>query len=403
MAATATLTASPGAPTATATSAAPVSTEAPDAARIMEHVEVLAVQIGARAAGTRAEDQAADYIAKVLRDAGYEVEIQDFTFDTEIDASEVNIPDGVRMTAIAMEGAPNAEVTGPVVYGGLGRDEDLDGVDLDDRIVIFDRGTVMFLDMARAAEERGAIAVIVVNDEEGPFRGTFGSESASIPVVSVELRHRQALLDAAGPITVVADSGMRITESQNVVATSGEQCQGYLGAHYDSVAQGPGANDNASGTAVIMEVARVNRRDGLCIIAFGSEEIDLYGSRAYVDDHLSGMPAFMLNVDMAGHLDGPIIVGNEDLTNAILDAVSAAGLDSPLRRGAFPPFASSDHVSFEAVGIPSVTFNSGNDEFIHTAEDTIDRVDLASLAIFADAVDAALDVLLPHPASSGTR
>ncbi|MEX2372362.1 MAG: M28 family metallopeptidase, partial [Dehalococcoidia bacterium] len=231
-----------------------------------------------------------------------------------------------------------------------------------------------------------------------------GGEETSIPVISVALSEREALQAAIGEqVTVVADAGVRTKTSQNVVGRTSEPCVAYLGAHYDSVAAGPGANDNASGTAVLLELARVHRTEGLCAIAFGAEEVGLFGSRDYVDQHLVGTARFMLNIDMAGRLDGPVIVGDRDLARSILDAVEAAGVDTPLRPGSFPPFASSDHVSFEAVGVPAVTFNSGDDDAIHTAEDTVDRVSLEALDVFLDATDAALAALMPERAPATTR
>lgn len=388
--------------TPSATTLTPPQNLAVDVDRIMHHIEHLAVTIGIRPAGTAQERAAAEYIADVLRDQGYQAAIEDFSFDVEVDESSVTVP-GNTLPVLAMDGSPNAEVHALLQLGGRGRASDLEGVDLHGRIAVFDRGMATFADMARLAHERGAVAVIVVNNQEGPFRGTLGGQAAAIPIVSVELRHRDELHEARGIVTLRTALGQRTTQSQNVVATVNGRCEGYLGAHYDSVPQGPGANDNASGTAVILEVARVALRPGLCVVAFGAEEVGLYGSRAYVEQHFVGAARFMLNVDMAGRLDGPIIVGDPRLRADIFDALDAAGMDSPLRPGSFPPFASSDHVSFDAVGVPAVTFNSGDDELIHTAGDTIERILPEALQAFADAVSVAIDALLPAPAPAGVR
>jgi len=82
--------------------------------------------------------------------------------------------------------------------------------------------------------------------------------------------------------------------------SAGVRCEVYLGAHYDSVPAGPGANDNASGTALLLEVARVHRADRVCVVAFGAEEIGLFGSRTFVDEHDVSGARLMLNFDMAG-------------------------------------------------------------------------------------------------------
>lgn len=377
----------------------------PEVARAMDHIRHLSVEIGERPAGSEEEREAASYIADQLTEAGWDAEIEEFTFASQQDHSAVTTPDGDALRALAIAGSPSGEASGTAVHGGLGRPEDLAGADLDGKVVIFDRGVVTFGDKARAAEAGGAVAVIVVNDEPGLFRGALGDVTVSIPVVGVAAEDHEALEDAIGRrVTVLSDAGMDDVTSQNVVAKIGNgECRAYLGAHYDSVAVSPGANDNASGTAVVLEVARTNPVEGLCVVLFGAEELGLYGSQNYVADHLAGTGRFMINVDMAGRLDGPNIVGDAALTDAILDGIEDAGVDSPLRPGSFPPFASSDHVSFEAVGVPAVTFNSGEDAAIHTADDTIDRIQEDAVAMFLGSVDAALDALVEEHADALAR
>jgi aminopeptidase YwaD len=404
----------PGAPSVSPTSSpTPVATataehqgmDTPDVARVLTHIDYLASTIGSRPAGSAQEREAAQYIAGVLTDAGYDVHLEEFQFDATIDDSEVGLPGATPMEAIAMQPGPTLEATGLSVFGGLGSAEDLAGLAVAGRVVIYDRGTVTFRDKVVAAEAAGAVGVIVINERAGLFRGSLGDYRTSIPVVGVGGEDRDALLAAVGTsVTVTAIAGSQSQNSQNVVASvDGGECEGYLGAHYDSVPQGPGANDNASGIAVVMELARVNKRDGLCVIAFGAEELGLFGSRDYVAHHLAGGATFMLNVDMAGRLDGPIIVGDSTLTSTILEAIADAGVSSSFRRGTFPPFASSDHVSFQAVGLPSVTFNSGDDIAIHTPEDDLDRIDEGALSMFLDSVGTALGVLLPERQPAGVR
>ncbi|MQC17772.1 MAG: hypothetical protein DWG80_01705 [Chloroflexi bacterium] len=378
---------------------------APDPARALEHIRHLSVDIGPRPAGSEAERTAAAYLAAQLSDAGYDATVEEFTFSSARDDSTVSLADGALIRALSMEGGARLEASGTAVYAGLGQPEDLAGADLAGKVVIFDRGVVTFGDKARAAEAAGAIAVIVVNDEPGLFLGSLGDVAVAIPVVGLSGDEAAALDAAIGTsITVNADSGMETITSQNVVGRIGAgECHAYLGGHYDSVTVSPGANDNASGAAVVLEVARVNPVEGLCVVLFGAEELGLFGSQNYVAHHLAGTGRFMLNVDMAGRFDGVSIVGDRDLTTAILDAVEAAGIDTDLRPGRFPPGASSDHVSFEAVGVPAVTFNAGDDVAIHTAQDTFDRIQPEAVAMFVGAVDAALDALVEDHAGSLRR
>lgn len=373
--------------------------DAPSVERAMEHLRHLVEAVGIRPAGSEKEREAADYIAGALEDAGYDVQVEPFEFEAQIDESSVEVGLGNTLPAFTMQGSPNGEVRGISLFGGLGRPEDLAGTTLEGRVVIFDRGTVTFRDKVAAAIAGGAVGVVIVNDEPGPFRGSLGGLRPSIPVLAVAGEYRDDLEAAIGErFTLAANFRKHRKQSQNVVASlDGDECRGYLGAHYDSVPQGPGGNDNASGTAVILELARANPRPGLCVVAFGAEEVGLFGSQNYVQGHLAGTARFMLNVDMAARLDGPIIVGHDGLTEEILGALASAEVEHSLRAGAFPPFASSDHVSFSAVGVPAVTFNSGDDPEIHTAQDAMDRVDPRALEMFLHSVDVALDALLPVP------
>jgi len=391
-------------PTATAalesSAAPPAPVATPDTGRAMEHIRHLSEGIGPRPAGSEQEREAADYIATQLDTAGYDTQIEEFTFEAERDDSVVELPGGVLLRGLAMQGSPNGEAAGTAVHAGLGRPEDLAGGDLRGKVVIFERGTVTFGDKARAAEAAGAIGVIIVNDEPGLFLGSLGDDTeVSIPVIGVAGEDGDVLEEAIGErISAIADAGRETTTSQNVVGRHGDRCFAYLGAHYDSVTVSPGANDNASGTAVALEVARANPVDGLCVVLFGAEELGLFGSQDYVANHLAGTGRFMLNVDMAGRWDGPVVVGNDDLTDEILAALDNAGVEG-FENGAFPPYASSDHVSFASVGVPSVTFNAGDDRAIHTAQDTMDRIDEGAVGRFLAAVDAALDALVDRHAN----
>lgn len=87
-----------------------------------------------------------------------------------------------------------------------------------------------------------------------------------------------------------------------------------IGGHYDSVRQGPGVNDNGSGTATLLEIARILRNReaafSLIIIWFTAEEIGLVGSKEYVKKIGSSMDLkVMFNIDMIGG------VANKDMTH----------------------------------------------------------------------------------------
>jgi len=89
---------------------------------------------------------------------------------------------------------------------------------------------------------------------------------AQIPAVVIRQVEGELLRPLAAPaveLKVHAAIEETAVASQNVVTRTGERCKIYLGAHYDSVSADPRANDNASGTALLLEIAREHRADGV--------------------------------------------------------------------------------------------------------------------------------------------
>ncbi len=385
----------PSAP-AGAASSVPTGTR-PDPDRVLAHLNALAGGIGIRAAGTDGEKRAAEYIAQALRDTGYQVSIEPFTFDLRYDTSSVRFGE-TTVKALALTGSPEATASGLLVMAGTGRPEDFSLRDVRGKVVVVDRGGIPFGQKAANAQGAGATGVIVVNNEDGQFRGTLGDGRSTIPVVGIERSERGRLMahaQAGGSVTMTAAAGTRQTPSQNVVGRNGDRCEVYLGAHYDSVPEGPGANDNASGTAMILELARSMPRPGMCVIAFGAEEYGLWGSQAYIRAHGTQGMKFLLNFDMVGKVTGAEIVGDGSLQERILTLLKQAG-KTGFRAGQFPPFASSDHASFTSAGVPAVTFYSGNDDVIHQPGDTPANVDRASIETMLAAAELAIAGLVPR-------
>jgi aminopeptidase YwaD len=373
-----------------------------DAARSLAHVRVLAGDIGVRQAGSPGERRAAEYIRDQLRSFGYTATIEPFTVDVPSDESRVlEVPDAPQgVEAVAMAGAPDGEARGRLVQVGLGRPEDLEGRNLAGAVAFADRGVTPFREKALNVQRAGAVALVVANNQPGPFRGTIaeGSERVTIPVVGVTSDDAELIdevLGRGGLLTVRALRKREPYQSQNVVARpSAEACTAYVGAHYDSVPQGPGANDNASGAASMLELARTHRVPGLCYLAFGAEEVGLVGSAAFVREHRVGSERFMLNLDMLGKVTAPEMAASpDDVTSwALAERASraAATAGRAIPRGTFPAFASSDHASFARAGVPAVTVHSGDDGLMHTPQDTVANVSVDDLRLMLRAAQAVL-------------
>lgn len=182
--------------------------------------------------------------------------------------------------------------------------------------------------------------------------------------------------------SIASDAAVEKRTGYNVIGTlKGKTDETLvLGGHYDSVSAGPGAGDNASGTAVVLELARVmaskpQPQHTLIFVGFDAEELGLLGSRAYVDalspEQLNKMRA-MLNFDMLGAGGGPLLLMG-DGNVSLLARSSAKELNIDARNGQLPANAGSDHESFARRGVDTVFFMRDYDS-LHTPEDTIDQI-----------------------------
>jgi hypothetical protein len=166
-----------------------------------------------------------------------------------------------------------------------------------------------------------------------------------------------------------------------------------LGAHHDHFGtQGglmfPGADDNASGTAILLEIARALATTGsrpkrsILFLSFAGEEQGLLGSRFYVSN-----PAFplksakaMVNVDHAGVGNGKITVGLSKIEKAVAQT-AAAKVAMSEKLELFGLFPGGDHVPFAEAGVPTATIvTSGPHPDFHQPTDTPDKINPDLLA-----------------------
>jgi aminopeptidase YwaD len=361
--------------------------------------------IGSRPAGSPAEKSAADGLVARLKEAGYEVELQPFTIRrTEDRGSSLDVESqpALHLETQALYGSASKTVRGWLVEVGLGRREDVAGKRLTGAIALVQRGEITFGEKVRNAARAGAVGVVIYNNEPGLLRGTLGSQS-TIPAATLSEREGLRLVRLLGSRQLTAELRVDIAvveaSSQNVVAMRpGSTTQTIvLGAHYDSVAEGPGANDNASGTATALELARVLRMRNtpytIRVVLFGAEEIGLVGSREYVTA-LSGAEreriVAMLNFDMVGVGDDPQVGGSDDLVDLLVDVAAEQG-------DAVTPIGlngASDHASFIEAGIPAVFFYRSEDPNYHSPEDKAQFVEPEHLTYAGNLALALLERLV---------
>jgi hypothetical protein len=175
-----------------------------------------------------------------------------------------------------------------------------------------------------------------------------------------------------------------------------------VGAHYDHLGHGgegslapdqlgaihPGADDNASGTAAVMGLARACAAAGglprtLVFVAFAGEEMGLLGSSYYVKHpaHPIERTVLMLNLDMVGHLrEGKLYVGGADSGSGLRALVTDAARHlelSPQLRG--DPYGPSDHTAFYVAGRPVLFFFTGAHADYHRPSDTWEKINALGL------------------------
>jgi Zn-dependent M28 family amino/carboxypeptidase len=294
-------------------------------AGVMEHLEafqaIADANGGTRVAGSPGYDASVEYVAERLRAAGYNVSLQNFTFD----AFEEDSPSVFERVSpspevytdedfLTMSYSGNGDVTAPLeAVGGIvipspgGSVSGCSPADFADftegSIALIQRGDCSFRQKAENAEAAGAVGVVIFNegnedpadDRLGVVNGTLDPPRLDIPVIGTSFAVGEELyaLTQQGRVVVhlKVDASVVTTKGTNVIADTRagrEDRTVVVGAHLDSVEEGPGINDNGSGSATILEVAEemselgISPRNQVRFAFWGAEEAGLIGSEHYV-------------------------------------------------------------------------------------------------------------------------
>jgi len=321
--------------------------EAVTADAIMDHLaelQKIADNNGdTRASGTPGYDASVDYIEDLLVAAGYEVTRQDFLFNRFSELSEPVFeqvsPNDVTYVPdedfITMDYSGSGDVTealqavdlvlppGPTASTSNSGCEPEDFADfVEGNIALIQRGTCDFSVKAHNAFLAGAVGVIIFNEgQEGrteTLAGTLGDAfSDPIPVIgtSFEIGNELAALLAAGEVIIhlATDTLIELdVPTQNLIAetpTGRDDRVVMAGAHLDSVPEGPGIEDNGTGSATLLETALqiaelgIEPRNTIRFAWWGAEEAGLIGSQFYVDSLTKSEAKdieLYLNFDMIG-------------------------------------------------------------------------------------------------------
>jgi len=421
---------------------APLAT--PPASALQATVEALTqAEMNGRRSGTAGGERAAARLAQWLSDAGLRPGGDGGTFLQSFllasgrkvgGASALEI-DGRALTVGAAwtphGGSRTAETRGHLVFLGYGVtapgwDDWAD--DVRDKVVVVLDGVpsrlgahrTSRLDKVIRARQRGAAALLIVSDTLPTLDATgapvdllsaslttAAADALLAPRTVAELRSEveQAGAPVRQNLPGVARLNVEIrrdaVQATNVVgvlpgtdaALAGEAI--VLGAHYDHLGASGGAvyhgaDDNASGTAVVIGLARAFAAAGgtartLVVALFGAEELGLVGSAHYVRHPAWPLErtAAMLNFDMVGRMhDGRLTIGGADtgdrLRRVLTDALARVPDVVADVRGT--PHSASDHSRFYSAGMPVLFFHTGAHADYHQPSDTADKLDADGMA-----------------------
>lgn len=351
---------------------------------------------GTRASGEPGFTVSKKYVVNQLKRAGYHPKVQNVPFDYWKEKSdsvlEQTAPDAKKYESgtdyETMQFSGSGDVTGTVTAVDPGTTSGCEAADFDGfksgNIALVGRGTCDFGVKVTNAVKAGAKAVLLYNDgtaddHKGPIEGTLG-RPFDLPVLTPSHAVGTTLVEAAKggglKMHLTADTINDKRTTSNVTADTASGSAGNVvvaGAHLDSVTEGPGINDNASGTATLLAMAKQFHKLGkvknkVRFAWWGAEENGLIGSTHYVR-HLSAAQkkniALNLNFDMLGSPNYVRFVYDGDAEGAPAGsgAVKKAFTDYYKSRG-LPVTAKefdgrSDYGPFIDAGIPAGGVESG--------------------------------------------
>jgi aminopeptidase YwaD len=366
-----------------------------DGTKAFTHIKVLAEEIGDRPAGSDNDRKAMNYIKNYFENLGLDVSVQEYPVKTAVTLNQGLwvAETGKELECVAM---PMKGTTGPDgVAGHLlyleSTDEEYLTPDAEGKIVLTDDIKGSSHEHFKKHKPLGFI-VHESNSKTKPqhYYGNVSDEQPywKYPTVRVSYDTAQMLVkDEIGEVRLLVDSEKRDEKSYNIIAeVKGSENTDeivVIGGHYDSMPGIDGASDNAAGTAMVMELARVFSETGcdrtMCFIAFGNEEMGMYGSYNYAHKLKSGAGKdkvrLCVNIDVQGS-----IVGKNTATfmapPEVKDSVKLLAKETGIVFQTKEELYDSDGLSFSSLGIPSVSFarRSGIDVMMHTVEDTIEHL-----------------------------
>ncbi|GAA4611499.1 M28 family metallopeptidase [Saccharopolyspora hordei] len=345
---------------------------------------------GNRASGQPGYEASVDYVVDKLRRAGFDVTTPEFTYEAYFEDSSSLSVGGQPTEGDVMEYSPSTPEGGltaplsvlPVDDTPGCEATDYDGTDVTGTVVLIQRGACDFAVKQQIAADAGAVGAIIYNNVEGALNGTLGDADAGrVPTVGVTKEVGEALAGQAGAeVQLDIQARLETVTTRNVIAqtkTGRTDNVVMAGAHLDGVPDGPGINDNATGSAGLLETAlkmggSPDVENAVRFAWWGAEESGLVGSTKYVQSLTFEQQldiALYVNFDMIGSPNAGYFVydgdgstggpegpqGSGQIKEDFLAAMAEQGIEA--EPSEFN--GRSDYGEFIAVGIPSGGMHTG--------------------------------------------
>lgn len=395
---------------------------------------------GNRAQGTPGYDASVDYVAGLLRDKGFDVETPEFERLGTVGGGNPSLTVSGRRFSVEQasllvptpDGGLNAPTLRPGKSAGCAA-SDYNGVTVKGAISVVDDTGCSIVVKQNVALAKGAVGLLVVSTSRPSPAGLFTSGyygQLKVPVGVIDKTTDAALRRTTRPVRLVLDNKAQMVTSRNLLAqtrTGSTDNVVMVGAHLDSIAGGPGINDNGSGVAAVLETAlqlggspAIN--NAVRFAFWGAEETGLEGSTQYIrtraPEQLAAV-ALYLNFDMLGSTNTGYFTYDGDQSAQAGDPKSvpegSAGVERTLagflnlqgvRPADMPLSANTDYSAFMNAGVPIGGATTGSsqrktgvqarlwggkagvafDPNYHTRRDNIDNVDAHALSVMGPAV-----------------
>lgn len=388
--------------------------------RLWEHARFLCEEIGPRLSGTPSDEQTVEYIADHFRRCGLPVEVQDYPCPawshekTDLTLLDPGNPRPLPAFAQTFTESCDAEAA---LRGVTSRDELELAPDLEGKVLLLHGTLATSLTADRnptllSIEERQPSAVIVVSPDETVSTKLIRDPFLRVPAAAVSQSVGRALLENEGGRVRLRILAQRYASTgHNVIGRLAGEDKAHIvvAAHFDTAAESPGATDNASGTAVVLELCELfaaagRRRLGIHFIAYDAEE---YGRNASLGGNLGSVEYVrrhpveartaraLVEADCVGTVDLPhrarVMGWSPTEQNDILDVLRKF----PQCEAHVAPETDGPQTGLYLPGVPVLGFVNNYGKLpIHTAQDTIDLMSPAQLAANAEVVAAVVDYLV---------